>query len=506
MHSKTIIFVAGIALGIVAGSVSPFGSELAVIALVLAGVQGSILMIARKRDTEVNQSVALSFLTALFCFAFFVGIIRAQVVEERYPYVCSDACTFEARIISAPETRDAYQTFIVRPTDVEEKEYDVQVRTSLYPTYEMGERVKVTGTVKVPKFLFSHGNEKSFDYASYLHTKNVGSEMLFPKLEPMETGDRGLVARLGAWKSGLIETINTYVSSPANTLATGMLFGNSSMSKELNETFRVAGLSHIVVLSGFNIAIVIAFVLFVFAFLPLAFRITCAALFVLLFVLMVGSEPSIVRATLMSLVGLLAMLLGREYVARQALMLSLLAIVMYDPISLLQSVSLHLSFLATTGIIYWSEPIKQIIGRFILKKFFLELFTTTLAAYAATLPYLMYIFGTVSVYALAANIVVLPLVPFAMLMSSLVLIAAYVSDGAAMFFGYADSLLIDFILLIARTINKLPFASFNLSITFFSMFIVYIFMMYIIFYFSRRKKDETLLTTKEGYLTDVISY
>lgn len=208
----------------------------------------------------------------------------------------------------------------------------------------------------------------------------------------------------------------------------------------------------------------------------------------------------------MSLVGLLAMLLGREYVARQALMLSLLAIIMYDPISLLQSVSLHLSFLATAGIIYWSEPIKQIIGRFILKKFFLELFTTTLAAYTATLPYLMYTFGTVSVYALVANILVLPLVPFAMLMSSLVLLAAHISNSAAMFFGYADSLLIDFILLIARTINKLPFATFDLSTTFISMFIMYVFITCFIFYFSRWKKDETLLTTKEGYLTDVISY
>jgi len=66
----------------------------------------------------------------------------------------------------------------------------------------------------------------------------------------------------------------------------------------------------------------------------------------------------VIRATLMSFVGLLAMLLGRAYVAKQALILSLLAIVMYEPYALMHDVSLHLSFLATAGIVYLSEPLE----------------------------------------------------------------------------------------------------------------------------------------------------
>jgi competence protein ComEC len=136
--------------------------------------------------------------------------------------------------------------------------------------------------------------------------------------------------KLGRWKENLISRIEMYVSSPASTLASGMLFGASSVSRELAQTFRTAGLSHIIVLSGFNIAIVIASILFVLAFLPLFLRITLASISVIVFIIMVGAEPSVVRATLMAFIGLLAMLVGREYVARHALILSFFVIVMYE--------------------------------------------------------------------------------------------------------------------------------------------------------------------------------
>lgn len=503
IHFKTTIFVAGVAGGIIAGLSSPFASELAGLALALGTVQMGIYILERKREAN---SLALSLLTALFLFAFFAGIIRVQLVEEKVPYVCSETCSFEGTIVSSPESKDVYQTIVVRPDTSETASYDVQLRASLYPKYEIGERVLISGKATVPDAMFPHGEEKSFDYVSYLHTKNVGSEMMFPKIETVDADAHTIRDMLGRWKEDMVRRMNHYVASPASSLATGMLFGNSSMSKELLQTFRVAGLSHIVVLSGFNIAIVIAFVLLVFAFLPLVFRIVMATVFVLAFVVMVGGEASVVRATVMALVSLLAMVVGRPYVARQALLLSLLAIIMYEPDALLHSVSLHLSFLATAGIVYLSEPLKQIVERYLSRRSVVELLTTTLAAYFATLPYVMHTFGTVSVYALVANALALPFVPIAMLLSFLVVLASYVSETFSLLVGYADTLLINIILFIAHTTERLPFSSINFDISFWAMMFLYILVALGIFLLTKKKQDETLATIENGYLTDIIPY
>lgn len=503
MHTKTIIFVAGVAAGIIVGLTSAFGTELAVAALTLAGIQGIMFAITRKRETK---SLALSLFTSILCFAFFLGVFRAQMIEEKSSYVCDDACAVNAVIVSSPESKDVYQTFVIRPKNADDALYDIQVRTSLYPKYSIGEKLVLSGKVKEPDVIFPHGDQKPFDYVSYLHEKNVGSEMLFPKIEMIGKGEKNVTATLGEWKEHLVGKLNSYVASPANMLANGMLFGNSGMSKELSDAFRVAGLSHIIVLSGFNIAIVIAFILFVFAFLPLALRVTLAALSVVTFVMMVGGEASVIRATIMSFIALLAMLSGREYAARQALMLSFFAILMYEPTSIFYDVSFHLSFLATFGIVYGSEPIKEYISRYVQKRSLVELLTTTLAAYLATLPYIMYAFGMVSMYAFVANILVLPLVPLAMLLSFLTLVFSFISHVVSLAFGFADSVLITFIISMVRMIGKLPGSSFSFSISFRLMCITYMMFALLIFYFSRNKKDETLLTTKEGYLTGVISY
>jgi competence protein ComEC len=502
MHLKTIIFVVGIATGIIVGYGTQYASEIAIASVILAGTQIALYVIGRKR----NVSVALSFLIFLFACGIVVGTIRVQSEVEKSPYVCASSCTFDAQIISSPETKDAYQTLVVRAFEAQKNEYDVQLRVPLYPKFKIGEMIRVSGKVSVPNIMYPHNGEKSFDYATYLHTKQVGSESLFPKVEVIDSGAHTMSDILGRWKEDMVARINNYVSSPASMLAGGMLFGNSNMSKELADAFRVAGLSHIIVLSGFNIAIVISFVLFVLAFLPLALRIAVASISVIGFVMMVGAEASVLRAVCMAFVALLSTLLGRAYVARQALILSLFAIIMYEPSALLYDVSLHLSFLATAGIVYLSEPIKSIVQRYITRTSIAELFTTTLAAYISTLPYICFTFGRVSVYALIANMFALPLVPLAMLFSGMTVFFSYVSDTLAGAFGFADTLVVNIILFIARSIGHLPFATFAFSTSAFGAVALYALLLATLVYLSQKRNDETLETTHDGYLTGIIKY
>lgn len=518
MHLRTLTALIGILLGIAVSEISVYGSEIAVVGFLIGTLQLLLYLyevygsqkkiVVGENEKEDRSSFSFSLLTSVLFFSLACAILRVQMSEEKNVFACSSVCTFSGTIVSSPKMQDVYQIFSIHPTDSGHT-YDVQVKTALYPRYHKGEEVTLTSKVSLPVVTMPHGDARVFDYAMYLRLHGIGSEMLYPKIAEVNSShESNFMLSLEQLRESLVTRISAHMSNPASLLATGMLFGVSSMSQELLQTFRTAGLSHIIVLSGFNIAILISFVLLVFKFLPLMARIFFAGILSVIFVLMVGGEASIVRATLMAFVGLLALGLGRAYVARQALLLSLIAIIMYEPIHALHDVSLHLSFLATAGIIYMSEKIKSNLEDTFVRvtsKSLQEMLATTLAAYFATLPYILYTFGTASVYALIANILVLPLVPVVMLLTFIVVLLSVVPSFAHVV-GYADSLLANYIIFVGRAIERLPFSSITVSISLTTMFVVYVVLIMLFVILTRKVKNETLLTKENEIISEVISY
>lgn len=516
-HLTTVIAVLGVLFGIAIGEVSLYASEIAVVALLLGVLQISAYIVLKKTigggkmtsdAVGVTRHFSLYLFTVLFSFGIFCGIVRSQFVEEKINFVCEKPCSFNARVSSSPETKNTFQIFHIEALLGDGKYNDIQIRTSLYPKYRIGDTLHISGKVTLPENIFPHeNNNRTFDYVSYLQTKNIGSEMLYPSIEVIDGEAHTIPEVLGRWKENLITRIGMYVKEPASSLGGGMLFGANSMSDDLLQTFRNAGLSHIIVLSGFNIVIVISSVLFILTFLPLVLRVFFASLFVVIFVMMVGATPSVIRATLMAFISLLSLLLGRPYVAKQALILSLFAIVMYEPYSLMHDVSLHLSFLATMGLVYMSEIFETYLKKYLTSfSSLLEILITTFSAYFATLPYVMYAFGTVSLYAVVANIFVLPFVPVTMLLSFLVVLFSYFSTILSSLFGLVDTFLINVMIWIAECVSSLPFSKINISLSFPMMIFLYLIIAMIMYLLSIKQKDETGATDKNGNLTDVISY
>lgn len=519
MHIRTLIFVIGVALGIVTGYISPYGSEAAIASLFIFLTQLGIYFFSR-RDTSKNQTIKIKssscipLYTIIVTLAFFIGVVRMQFVESPLRFVCEKVCSFSGRVVTQPEIKNTYQVFDVQV--VEENVLDennknkvtanVRVRVPLYPEYRVGEEYIFSGKVIVPTSAYPHTSTKTFDYDSYLRINNVGSEMYYPKVVVRETETKKtFVEKLMTHKQSLLEIINMYLGSPASVLASGMLLGDSQMSKELTQTFRVAGLSHIVVLSGFNIAILIAALLLLLKVVPIIVRVILVALFVSMFVMMVGGEASVLRATLMAFVSLLALVVGRAYVAYQALLISLLLIILYSPLSLLYDVSLHLSFLATAGIVYMNDGIKIFIPKYIGRGY-QEIISTTLSAYLATLPYVMYTFGTASIYAIVANLLVLVFVPLVMLLTVGTVLMSFISSTLAYPLGFVTTLFSDYIIWVARLVEVLPYASLSVTISYQLMISMYVILGVTYFFLIRYKKDETQVTKNDEIISDVISY
>lgn len=540
-HTKTILAVLGVCMGIVIGEKTVFGSETIIVSLLLIVVQvgvyyGSVIaknsfflakIFGTKRrqssddnnkeskepEEEVDGSPTVLknsqvlVATIIVATALLVGASRVQFIESPSRIICTDACVVEGRVISEPEVKDEYQVFDVnvRGTVGDDDVSNIRVRVPLYPEYHVGETLTLQGKILPPKIIYSHGMKKSFDYDTYLLINNVGSEMYYPHVVNVTEGKKSFTEILMAYKESLLTRINMYVGEPSSALASGMLLGNTQMSGELTETFRVAGLSHIVVLSGFNIAILIAALLLLLKPLPLVLRVGVAGVTVVLFVLMVGGEASVVRATLMAFVSLLALLLGRGYVAHQALLLSFLCIILYSPLTLLYDVSLHLSFLATGGLVYMNDGMKKLCEK-IPFGIYKEIVSTSLSAYLATLPYVMYTFGTMSVYGVVTNLMVLPLVPLIMLLTFITVLLSYISSTLAYGIGYIVTSLSDSIIWIARTIEGLPFASLAVTVTFYTACFMYLFIFGVYTFLVTRIKNETLVTKEGESISGVISY
>ncbi len=520
-HTKTIIAVLGVCAGVVIGEKSLYGSEIVAVSLFIFASQLGVYGWSKKKISSNKQGVqsdgsTVALITAIFFISLAVGIVRMQFTTSPTRFICETSCTFEARLVRQPDTQDAYQVMDVRPlvyNDITEviDTVNVRIRVPLYPLYNVGETLTLKGKVTQPKNNPPHEGKKSFDYDSYLLLKHVGSEMFFPTVLLRKESTSTFVESLMKFKQRLVTIVGTYVNEPQASLASGMLLGNAQMSKELTQTFRIAGLSHIVVLSGFNIAILITVLLLLLKPLPLVVRVVTAFVVIIIFVVMVGAEASVVRATLMAFIALVALLFGRGYVAHQALLLSFLGIVLYSPTSLLSDVSLHLSFLATAGIVYMSDEIKKYIESFSLPEAllsfgYIEIVTTTLAAYFATLPYVIYTFGTVSVYGLLANFLVLPLVPLIMLLTILIATVASLNILLASLLGYIVTLLGGVVIWVARAVESLPYASFLVSLSFTKVLMLYLFIIILYRFFFVRRKDETCVTNENEITSGIISY
>lgn len=210
-----------------------------------------------------------------------------------------------------------------------------------------------------------------------------------------------------------LRTAATRVLDPDEAgLLPGLVVGDTrGMTVQVEEDFLDAGMSHLTAVSGANVAIICGATLLLARAVRAGPRTAAAIAAAGLagFVILVGYEPSVVRAGVMGAVGLLALYLGRRASALPALAFSVLALVTLDP-ALAASVGFALSVVATAGLVLvaprWSAAMRERgvpVG-------FAEGFAVPLAAFAVTAPVIAGFAGEVSLVSVLANLLAAPVV------------------------------------------------------------------------------------------------
>lgn len=208
-------------------------------------------------------------------------------------------------------------------------------------------------------------------------------------------------------KGGLRDAVSS-LEPRTGALLMGLTIGDTSRIDPVTEDhLRNAGLTHLVAVSGSNVAIVLGTLLLVFGFLGLRARLTIAALGLVLFVLVTGPEPSVLRAAVMGAIAIAALGLGERVSTQRALGLAVVVVLALRP-QLLGSLGLQLSVAATAGIVLWARSIAERLS-FLPSPVALGV-GATVAAQFAVAPLLAAGFGEVSIAGFPANLLAMPAV------------------------------------------------------------------------------------------------
>lgn len=456
------VAAAGFALGIVV-SIQIIPS---IYILYFLGCVGIIFFLSflQKRNRKVLA-------VGLFIIAFSIGGIRTlPFLSPALPLEnnVGEEIILEGFISEEVDVRENHQRLVV---DVDVTR--VLISTDLVSDFSYGQYVRVRGSLRKPEaFLTETG--RMFHYDTYLGKDNIQYQISFAEVEVVKEAGLSLRGVLFSVKSFFIHNVNQALTEPQASLANGITVGaKQSLGETLLEAFRITGLIHIVVLSGYNVTIIAEAILRSLGFLPKKTAILIGALSIGFFVLMVGAGATIVRAGIMAVLALIARATGRTYAITRALVVAGVLMIMHNPLILVYDPSFQLSFVATLGLIYVAPHIERIIP-FVPKSFGLrEIIGATIGTQIAVLPLLLYLTGLLSFAALPVNVLALPIVPLAMFFTFIAGIFGSVPFLGSIV-GYPAHILLSYILELVSFVGQMKGAAIVLPpIPLWSIFILY---------------------------------
>ena len=433
------------------------------------------------------------WLGAIIFIAISLGMARAEAVlplEKSLPIEVEETVTIEGKVVTDPELRARSQHLEVETLDTE-----ILAIVDRHHHIAYGDRVELTGEITKPE-PFSAELGRVFQYDGYLAAQGISHTMFYPEVAVVESGlGNPIISTLFTLKHLFRTQLEKIIPEPQSALATGLLLGERrALSENKLEEFRSTGIIHIVVLSGMSVMFVVSFVQYVFGlFLYLRLRIVFSIVAVLGFAIMVGLSPTVVRASIMASMFLLAQFMGRSYLALRGLIVSAVVMVAVNPIMLVYDIGFQLSFMATLGLVLVAPHLEQMMAsvpsRIPLKTYFIA----TVATQIAVLPLLLYQVGEFSVVSPLVNMLVVPMVPFAMLLAFITGLIGLLLPSATAVVAFPTFFSLEYILFLSRWFADLPFTSFWVPAFPFGLVVISYLAMAIAYwwYTKQRSKNQT---------------
>ncbi|MCZ7674409.1 MAG: ComEC/Rec2 family competence protein [Chloroflexi bacterium] len=288
---------------------------------------------------------------------------------------------------------------------------DVLVQAERFPVILYGTEVAVNGRLETPP------EDEDFSYKAYLARQGIYSMMMRTQVDVLaEDQGNPLLQAIYALKRRAQATINHLIPDPEAALLSGILLGNDNgIPPDLAADFRTTGMTHIIAISGFNIALIIVILVGIAdPFFSRKTAVLLAIIGIFVYTILVGADASVVRAAIMGSVFLVtSRWLGRPNFAYASLFFTGFFMTLINPFTL-WDVGFQLSFAATLGLMLYADPFTQWARRRVSRLFdrqlthqimgvLSEAVLLTLAAQILTVPLMVGYFGQLSLVSLVAN-------------------------------------------------------------------------------------------------------
>lgn len=260
--------------------------------------------------------------------------------------------------------------------------------------------------------------------------------------------------------------VRNVMPEPEASLGIGFVAGQkSALPSDFEEQLKIVGLTHVVVASGYNLTILVRFSRRLLARHSRYLAIIGSFLLIASFVATSGMSPSMNRAAVVTVLSLLAWYYGRVFHPVQLILYVASISAFIYPVYVWGDLGWLLSFAAFTGILV----VAPIASNMIFKSkdsednSFGKLIVETASAQLMTLPIVIVAFGYLPTYALLANIIVAPVIPFAMAATAVAGVVGLLASWAWVV-ALPASVVVAYVVAVVKWMSALEFAQLGVHV------------------------------------------
>lgn len=446
----TIVYVLGILLSEFLGTIPVF---------IIFGVALACLLIPKVR-------IYLIYIIA-FSLIFLLGGLLSQNMHNssELSKFSGKTANVEGTFLEYVKKDKEYCSFLLKVAKVNQYPINSEkIRVNYYgqnvseQKLQYGDLIKTAISVEIPD---AQRNPGGFDYRRYLLTKNIHTiGTVKGELYRAGEGQSNIFVKYTLLlKNRIVEVFEKSLPQEEAALFEGIVLGKTDMLDEsIKLDFSNSGLSHIMAVSGMNVAFIIMPLEYIYNKLRMKKGISTAitTVILLVFTIMTGASSSVVRAVIMSLVLLVGKLINKQADVLTSLAFSALLILLYNPISIFD-IGFQLSYGATISLIIFYPKIKEMLK--FMPKFLQDTVAVTLSAQIGVTPIIVYYFNKFSFVSLFSNIPAAPLAGIILLLGLITAIFGQVHIIFAKILSGLNYFLLKVLILIAEKSVEIPYST-----------------------------------------------
>jgi len=368
----------------------------------------------------------------------------------------------------------------------------LRLSTGIRQRYVYGQAVKIEGRLVTPPIL------EDFNYRQYLSHKGIHSLLYDPYIDRLPSPNQGNAIKRALYtiRARGEALINRRLPEPYAALANGMLLGvEAGIPDDLYEQFNLTGTSHVIVISGSNVALISGVILALAQRLLGGIRVLFPTLLgIAAYALLVGGDAAVLRAAFMGGLFVTATVLGRRNTALVSLAFACWVMVLINPL-FLWDLGFQLSSAAIAGLVLFTPSITALFEKMwpgmagghltgnhlvgeqstgissvassakgVIYGVLQDGLIVTIAASITTMPLVVYHFGRLSVVSLLTNLLIAPVQSVIMLIGSLaVVVGLTISEQIAQILFWLPWLSLVWTVIAVQWTAELPAASLDIA-------------------------------------------